>query len=50
MSQQFRAYEPNFKGPISPEESVKMQLKVIYGLTLADSGKFLSHHGNKRWL
>ncbi|OCL14684.1 putative short-chain dehydrogenases/reductase [Glonium stellatum] len=50
MLQRFREYEPGFKGPITPEESVKMQLKVIRGLTLAGSGEFLSHHGNKRWL
>lgn len=50
MTQVFRGYEPNFKGPITTEQSVKAQLKVINDITLKDSGEFLSHLGNKRWL
>jgi hypothetical protein len=41
---------PDFKGPIAPEESVKMQLDVIYSWTPERSGKFVSHFGNKQWL
>jgi hypothetical protein len=50
MTKQFQKYEPNFKGPITPAQSVEMCLKVIDGLTLKDSGAFLSHLGSKRWL
>lgn len=50
MSEVFRKYEPSFVGPILSKESVEMQLKVIHTVTLEDSGAFLSHHGNKRWL
>ncbi|KAJ7829961.1 hypothetical protein B0H14DRAFT_3088024 [Mycena olivaceomarginata] len=41
---------PDFKGPIAPEESVKMQLDVIYSWTPERSGEFVSHFGNKQWL
>ena len=50
MTNQFQKYEPNFKGPIGPEESIEKCLKVIEGVTIKDSGEFLSHLGNKRWL
>ncbi|EJD36357.1 NAD(P)-binding protein [Auricularia subglabra TFB-10046 SS5] len=41
---------PGFPGAISPEESVSAMLKVLDGTTPADSGKFVSHHGNRNWL
>ncbi|PVI01304.1 NAD(P)-binding protein [Periconia macrospinosa] len=41
---------PNWTGPFSVEESVEHQLKVIEGLTLENSGAYLSHWGNKEWL
>ncbi|KAF2185250.1 NAD(P)-binding protein [Zopfia rhizophila CBS 207.26] len=50
MTKQFQKYEPSFKGPMTPEQSVAMQLKVIEGVTINDSGAFLSHLGTKRWL
>lgn len=50
MTKQFQKYEPNFKGPITPAESVEKCLKVIDGITVKDSGAFLSHFGTKHWL
>ncbi|KAG1773984.1 hypothetical protein EV702DRAFT_1047992 [Suillus placidus] len=43
---------PQFRGPITPEASVRMQLEVINGTTLKDTGKFISHKRNKEkeWL
>ncbi|KAJ6452539.1 hypothetical protein C8R47DRAFT_998059 [Mycena vitilis] len=42
---------PDFKGPISPEESVKMQLEVFDRWTVAETGAFVSHFGNReQWL
>ncbi|EJD36359.1 putative short-chain dehydrogenase [Auricularia subglabra TFB-10046 SS5] len=41
---------PNFTGPISPEESVSAMLAVLEKVTPEDSGKFLSHHGDRNWL
>ncbi|KAH7308973.1 putative short-chain dehydrogenase [Stachybotrys elegans] len=38
---------PDVKGMMSPEESVRMQLKVIEGLTMEQSGMVLSHHGDE---
>ena len=46
------AYAPHFKGPITPEESVrhvrstweKASIEGGYG------GAFISHFGNKQWL
>ncbi|CAO2653035.1 Nn.00g024460.m01.CDS01 [Neocucurbitaria sp. VM-36] len=46
----FQNLNPELKGPVSPEESVGLQLQVIDKLTLEQSGQFLSHFGNKQWL
>ena len=45
----FRKADPNLKGPISVEESVTGQIEVIEGLSAEQSGRFLSHHGNRDW-
>ncbi|KAF2637691.1 putative short-chain dehydrogenase [Massarina eburnea CBS 473.64] len=50
MAAGFAKTYPDFKGPVAVEESVGRQLEVIHGLTLAQSGQFLSHRGNKEWL
>jgi hypothetical protein len=50
MVEKFKKVYPNFKGPITPEESVQMQLKVINQITVNDTGAFISHKGNKEWL
>ncbi|KAF8194285.1 hypothetical protein K438DRAFT_1719617 [Mycena galopus ATCC 62051] len=41
---------PDFKGPITPEESVKMQLEVLNRWTVEETGAFVSHFGNKQWV
>ncbi|KAJ7455952.1 hypothetical protein B0H11DRAFT_2066455, partial [Mycena galericulata] len=41
---------PDFKGPITPEESVKLQLKVIERWGVEETGVFVSHFGNKQWV
>ncbi|KAK7057763.1 NAD(P)-binding protein [Favolaschia claudopus] len=43
-------YVPDFKGPISPEVSVKMQLEVIERWTVEQSGAFVSHAGDRQWI
>ncbi|TVY80504.1 putative oxidoreductase [Lachnellula suecica] len=50
MLEGFKKRAPHWKGPLTPVESVELQNKVIDGLTVEDSGKFLSHWGNKEWL
>lgn len=45
----FKRAEPNLQGPITMEESVRMQLEVIDKLDDKLSGQFVSHHGNKYW-
>ena len=40
---------PEFERPLTPEESVKLQLEVIKNVTVKDSGTFISQHGNKEW-
>ncbi|KAF2184865.1 hypothetical protein K469DRAFT_727066 [Zopfia rhizophila CBS 207.26] len=49
MGAKLHKYEPSYKGPLTPKESVKMQLKVLDGLTIENSDDMLSHNGNKRW-
>ncbi|RFU30924.1 hypothetical protein B7463_g5405, partial [Scytalidium lignicola] len=51
MLADFKRMDPNFPGrPISMEESIKGQKKVIEEVTIEQSGAFLSHHGDKKWL
>ncbi|KAF2215525.1 hypothetical protein CERZMDRAFT_36021 [Cercospora zeae-maydis SCOH1-5] len=51
MFAQFRGYAPDFAGPISAEESVRLQLEVIRRATVEEfGGAFVSHLGNKQWL
>ena len=41
---------PHFKGPITAEESVRLQKEVVEKVTIQESGEFLSHFGNKVWV
>ncbi|KAL1799723.1 hypothetical protein ACET3X_000065 [Alternaria dauci] len=53
MSQKFLDYSPDFKGPITPEESVKAVLKVVDSCSVAsgDGGAFVSHLGKgEKWI
>ena len=51
MGALFQQYAPDFKGPITTEQSVEMCLKVIEDATVEkDGGAFVSHFGNKQWL
>ncbi|KAK9313388.1 hypothetical protein V1522DRAFT_410856 [Lipomyces starkeyi] len=46
---QFQKAKPDLRGPISPHDSVRLQLKVIANLDEKRSGKFISHHGDQNW-
>jgi NAD(P)-dependent dehydrogenase (short-subunit alcohol dehydrogenase family) len=51
MGAKFKEYAPHFKGPITLEDSVRMQLEVIDKATVQTyGGEFVSHFGNKQWL
>ncbi|KAF8215029.1 hypothetical protein K438DRAFT_1561737 [Mycena galopus ATCC 62051] len=50
MMEPLLAKFPDFKGPISAEESVKAQLEVFNRWTVEQTGAFVSHHGNKQWI
>ena len=51
MGAKFAAYAPHMTGPLTPEESVKMQLEVVDKATVETmGGAFVSHFGNKQWL
>jgi hypothetical protein len=52
MTEVMKSYEPKFRGPITPEQSVKAMVKVIRNQSLIQesSGTLISHLGNKRWL
>lgn len=50
MSAKFKEYAPHFAGPMTPKESVRMQLEVIDRATVDTyGGAFVSHFGNKQW-
>jgi tRNA G26 N,N-dimethylase Trm1 len=46
------AYDPQWKGPITTEESIKKVLAVIDKASIEDgnAGDFLSHLGNRHWV
>ncbi|KAH8922927.1 NAD(P)-binding protein [Atractiella rhizophila] len=50
MMSQFRKINPEFKGAITPAESVKDIVGFIDNLTPEQSGDFISHYGGKNWL
>jgi NAD(P)-dependent dehydrogenase (short-subunit alcohol dehydrogenase family) len=51
MADKLKSYAPHFTGPVTMEESVRMQLEVIDRATVETyGGAFVSHFGNKKWL
>jgi len=51
MAQAIMKYAPDWKGPISADESVRLVLDVVGRATIANNGgKVVSHLGTKRWL
>ena len=46
------SYAPDFKGPITPEESVKAVRSVWEKASIEEGygGAFISHLGNKQWV
>lgn len=51
MGEKFVQYTPDFKGPITPEESVNLMLDVINNATIEkNGGDAISQFGNKQWL
>lgn len=51
MLGQFKEYEPDFQGPISPAESAERVLEVVGRASVGEfGGGFVSHFGNKQWL
>ncbi|KAL7619787.1 hypothetical protein AAE478_010330 [Parahypoxylon ruwenzoriense] len=52
MAAKLQTYAPDFKGQITPEESVKLVLGVINNASVerGDGGSFVSQFGNKQWI
>nr|OQO24099.1 hypothetical protein B0A51_05942 [Rachicladosporium sp. CCFEE 5018] len=46
----FKRIDPNVKGMITAEQSIKAMLEVIARLDADGSGAFVSHLGNKKWV
>ncbi|KAI1763520.1 NAD(P)-binding protein [Hypoxylon sp. FL1150] len=48
----FTKYAPHFKGPIMPDESVRLMREVIDKASVerGDGGSFVSHFGTKQWI
>ena len=48
----FQKYAPHFRGPMTPEESVRQVISVYEKASLAngDGGSFVSHLGTKQWI
>ncbi|KAK3356634.1 putative short-chain dehydrogenase [Lasiosphaeria hispida] len=49
MLQSFQKVNPEVKGQIEREDSIKMVLDVIDNLTTKQTGLMISHHGNQDW-
>ncbi|KAI0484697.1 hypothetical protein GGR56DRAFT_680336 [Xylariaceae sp. FL0804] len=52
FGQKVLRYEPQFKGPTKPESAVRDVIAVWEKASIenGDSGTFVSHYGNKRWV
>ncbi|KAL7931834.1 hypothetical protein V8C35DRAFT_282173 [Trichoderma chlorosporum] len=52
MFQDFVAYNPDFKGPASPEAAVRDVISVWEKASIegGSGGSYVSHHGNQKWL
>ncbi|KAI0363281.1 hypothetical protein BV20DRAFT_958626 [Pilatotrama ljubarskyi] len=51
MVAQFKQYAPDWDGaPLTPDKSVRLVLGVIEKASVKDTGAFLSHWGNQKWL
>ena len=52
MAGKFAAYAPDFKGPITSEDSVSLMLKLFERSSIVNGngGTFVSHLGTKQWL
>ena len=47
----FADYAPDFRGPLTPEQSVSHVADVVNKATVETmGGQFVSHFGNKQWL
>lgn len=52
VTSKFAVYAPHFTGPITPQESVRLMLKVFESSSIenGNGGTFVSQFGNKQWL
>ncbi|KAL9086063.1 MAG: hypothetical protein Q9165_007275 [Trypethelium subeluteriae] len=52
MMAKFKDYAPDFTGPITPQTSVEMIMRVLEEKSVGkgDGGSFVSHKGTQRWL
>jgi hypothetical protein len=52
MVAKFATYAPDFKGPDTPQDSVRAVLSVMEKSSIenGDGGAFVSHFGNKQWI
>ncbi|KAL7274374.1 hypothetical protein RUND412_002726 [Rhizina undulata] len=50
LSAALKVYKPDFKGAITVDESVRLQLEVIEKAAVADTGNFVSQFGNQVWI
>ncbi|RFU76459.1 hypothetical protein TARUN_5815 [Trichoderma arundinaceum] len=52
MFQKFITYNPQFKGPATPEAAIKDVISVWEKASIegGSGGTYVSHHGNKQWL
>lgn len=52
LFQKFSVAAPDFKGPMSPLDSVEQIMNMLDSKSVAngDGGAFISHHGDKNWM
>ncbi|KAF2119051.1 hypothetical protein BDV96DRAFT_568960 [Lophiotrema nucula] len=52
MIAKFQRYNPHFKGPITPPESIKAVLSLVERSSVenGDGGDYMSHFGTRRWI
>lgn len=50
LIESMRKVKPDAKGPMDPTTSVTAVRKIIDRATIADTGCYVSHKGDKNWL
>jgi hypothetical protein len=50
LVEKFKEVDPEFERPMMPTESAEIMVRTIGRFGMGDSGKFVGHRGDRRWV